>query len=163
MRQEDKEVDGPDLEQAEERKRETELVEEDDREVLDLDGKPYEMEKNRERSGDVVAAMKQILEGENIVINDLKLPQRELKALEALKTAKTAFSTRFACSISPKLRSIITALKRTAVGLARPLPAMSGAEPWTASYMIVSGPMFADPVTPRPPTRPETRSETMSP
>lgn len=92
MRQEDKEVDGPDLEQAEERKRETELVAEDEQDVLDLDGKPYEMEKNREHSGTVVAAMRKILEGEHIVINDLELSQRELKALEALKTAKTGKS-----------------------------------------------------------------------
>lgn len=88
MRAEEKEVDGRDLEQAEERKRETELVEEDDHEIRDLDGQPYEMEKDRERSGDVLGAMRKILEGEHIVINDLKLPQRELKALEALNTAK---------------------------------------------------------------------------
>ena len=91
MRQEEKEVDGPELEHAEERKRETELVEEKDDEVHDLDGKPYEMdgERDKDRSGTVVGAMRKILEGEHIVINDLKLPQRELKALEALKTAKT--------------------------------------------------------------------------
>jgi len=91
LRQEEKEVDGPELEHAEERKRETELVEEKDDEVHDLDGKPYEMDgqRDQERSGTVVGAMKKILEGENLVINDLKLPQRELKALEALKTAKT--------------------------------------------------------------------------
>ena len=92
MRQEDKEVDGPELEQAEERKRETELVAEDEEEILDLDGKPYEMETNREHSGAVIAAMRHILEGRNIVINDLELSQRELKALEALKTAKTGKS-----------------------------------------------------------------------
>jgi hypothetical protein len=91
LRQEEKEVDGPELEAAEERKRETELVEEKDDEVHDLDGKPYEMEgqRDKDRSGAVVGAMRKILEGEHIVINDLKLPQRELKALEALKTAKT--------------------------------------------------------------------------
>ena len=92
MRQEDKEVDGPELEQAEERKRENELVSQDDEELLDLDGKPYEMEKDRERSGSVVAAMRDILEGRHIVINDLDLSQRELKALEALKTATTGKS-----------------------------------------------------------------------
>jgi hypothetical protein len=92
LRQEDKEVDGPELEQAEERKRENELVSQDDEELLDLDGKPYEMEKDRERSGTVVAAMRHILEGRHIVINDLDLSQRELKALEALKTAKTGKS-----------------------------------------------------------------------
>lgn len=92
MRQEDKEVDGPELEQAEERKRENELVEEDEQELLDLDGKPYEMEHDRERGGGAIAAMRHILEGRHIVINDLDLSQRELKALEALKTAKTGKS-----------------------------------------------------------------------
>jgi hypothetical protein len=92
LRQEDKQVDGPELEQAEERKRETELVEEDEEELLDLDGKPYEMEHDRERGGAAIAAMRHILEGRHIVINDLDLSQRELKALEALKTAKTGKS-----------------------------------------------------------------------
>lgn len=92
MRQEDKEVDGPELEQAEERKRENELVEEDEEALLDLDGKPYEMEHDRERGGVAIAAMRHILEGRHIVINDLDLSQRELKALEALKTAKTGKS-----------------------------------------------------------------------
>ena len=91
MRQEDKEVDGPELEKAEERKRENELIEDKEDELHDLDGKPYEMpyeiEQKRDRSDTVVAAMRQILEREHIVINDLKLPQRELKALEALNTA----------------------------------------------------------------------------
>ncbi|HSD88571.1 MAG TPA: hypothetical protein VLB44_13680 [Kofleriaceae bacterium] len=90
MRQEEKEVDGPELEHAEERKRESELIEEDDSEVHDLDGKPYEMEgeRDKQRSGLVVGAMRKILEGEQIVINDLKLSPRELKALDALQTAK---------------------------------------------------------------------------
>jgi hypothetical protein len=90
LRAEEKEIDGPELEQAEERKRENELIEEKEDEVHDLDGKPYEMEgqRDKDRSGAVVGAMRKILEGEQIVINDLKLPQRELKALEALQTAK---------------------------------------------------------------------------
>ena len=86
MRQEDKEVDGFELEQAEERKRESELIEDDEEQLTDLDGKP-EHERDEERSTSVVGAMHKILEGEHIVLNDLKLPQRELKALEALKTA----------------------------------------------------------------------------
>ncbi|HUS29055.1 MAG TPA: hypothetical protein VMZ53_11110 [Kofleriaceae bacterium] len=90
MRQEEKEVDGPEIEHEEERKRESELVEEKEDEIHDLDGKPYEMDgqRDKDRSGMVVGAMRKILEGEQIVINDLKLPQRELKALEALQTAK---------------------------------------------------------------------------
>ena len=62
MRQEDKEVDGPELEQAEERKRSTELVEEREDELYDLDGLP-ETTLDEERSASVVDAMKKILAG----------------------------------------------------------------------------------------------------
>lgn len=86
MRQEDKEVDGPDLEQADESKRENELVEEREDELHDLDGLP-ETTLDEERSASVVDAMKKILAGEQIVINDLDLSKRHLIALEALKTA----------------------------------------------------------------------------
>lgn len=86
MRQEDKEVDGPDIEKAEERKRETELVEEREDEVYDLDGLP-EASLDVERSSTVLTAMKQILAGDQLIVNDLKLPKRQLVALEALKSA----------------------------------------------------------------------------
>jgi hypothetical protein len=86
LRQEEKEVDGYELEQAEERKRENELIEEDEEELHDLDGKP-ESERAQERTTLVSGAMHKILEGEHIVINNLELPKRELRALEALKTA----------------------------------------------------------------------------
>ena len=56
-----------------------------------------------------------------------------------------------------------TALRMMAVGLAIPLPAMSGAEPWTASKTAIPSPMFALGARPRPPTRPAVRSDTMSP
>jgi hypothetical protein len=86
LRQEDKQVDGPELEQAEERKRESELVEEKDDALYDLDGQP-ERTVDREKSSAVVVAMKAILAGDQIVINDLKLEKRHQVALEALKTA----------------------------------------------------------------------------
>lgn len=86
MRQEDKEVDGPEIEQAEERKRKTELVEEREDELYDLDGQPATT-LDGERSTTVLSAMKQILAGDQLVVNDLKLPKRQLVALEALKTA----------------------------------------------------------------------------
>jgi hypothetical protein len=86
LRQEDKQVDGPELEQAEERKRESELVEEKDDELYDLDGQP-ERTVDREQSSGVLAAMKTIMKGEQIVINDLKVSKRHQTALEALKTA----------------------------------------------------------------------------
>ncbi len=86
MRQEDKEVDGPELEQAEERKRENELVEEKEDELHDLDGQP-ERTVDKEKGSSVLAAMRAILAGEQVVINDLKLDKRHQIALEALKTA----------------------------------------------------------------------------
>jgi hypothetical protein len=86
VRQEDKEIDGPDLEHAEERKRENELVEEKEDELHDLDGLP-ETTLDPARSGTVLAAMRQVLAGDQLVINDLPLDRRHLAALEALKTA----------------------------------------------------------------------------
>jgi len=86
LRQEDKEIDGPEIEQAEERKRESELVEEKDDALYDLDGQP-EYEVDHERSSAIVGVMKSILAGDQIVINDLKLEKRHQIALEALKTA----------------------------------------------------------------------------
>jgi hypothetical protein len=86
VRQEDKEIDGPDLEHAEERKRENELVEEKEDELHDLDGLP-ETTLDPARSGTVLAAMKKVLAGDLIVLNDLPLDRRHLTALEALKTS----------------------------------------------------------------------------
>jgi hypothetical protein len=85
LRQEDKEVDGFELER-DERRRETELTEDDEEELYRLDGTP-DHERDQDGSGVVSAAMHQILEREHIVLNDLDLSQRELRALEALKTA----------------------------------------------------------------------------
>jgi hypothetical protein len=86
LRQEDKEVDGFDLEQAEQRKRENELVEEDEEALHDLDGKP-ELARDDERTGIVTGAVNRILEREHIVVNDLDVTPRERRALDALKTA----------------------------------------------------------------------------
>jgi hypothetical protein len=86
LRQEETEVDGFELERAEERKRESELVDHDEEELFDLDGKP-EFERDQERTNLIAAAMHKILDGEHIVLDDLGLAHRELHALEALKTA----------------------------------------------------------------------------
>src|SRR5690606_34941304 len=86
LRQEDKEVDGFELERAEERRRQSELIAEDEEELRDLDGKP-EVDRDRSRTDVITAAMRKILGRDHLVINDLDLDRRELRALEALKTA----------------------------------------------------------------------------
>jgi hypothetical protein len=86
LRQEAKEVDGFELERAEERKRESELIESDEEELLDLDGKP-EFERDLDRTAVIAGAMHEILEREHLVLDELELDQRELRALAALKTA----------------------------------------------------------------------------
>nr|POE60658.1 hypothetical protein CFP56_77607 [Quercus suber] len=68
-----------------------------------------------------------------------------------------------ACSFKPMCCSIMIEDSSSAVGLARPLPAISGADPCTASKMEHSLPMFAEGVRPRPPIRPAHMSERMSP
>jgi hypothetical protein len=86
LRQEDKEVDGFELERAEERKRESDLIAEDEEELHDLEGR-REVERDRSRTDVIAGAMHRILAREHLVINDLDLDRRELRALEALKTA----------------------------------------------------------------------------
>lgn len=86
MRTEDKEIDGPDIEAAEERRRESELVEYKEDELHDLDGLPESVLEEGETT-EVIAAMRAVLEGDHVVINDLKLSKRHLVALEALKEA----------------------------------------------------------------------------
>lgn len=85
MRFEDKEVEGAEslLEQTQ---RENDLVEEDEQEVPQLRIAEV-LEQQRESA--LMAAMREILEGRHIVINDLQLPQKELRALDALKAAVT--------------------------------------------------------------------------
>ena len=50
-----------------------------------------------------------------------------------------------------------------AVGFATPLPAMSGALPWTGSNTAYSHPRFAPGASPSPPVSPAQRSLRMSP
>ena len=59
--------------------------------------------------------------------------------------------------------SIMAPERMTAIGLATPRPAMSGALPCTASKTAYSSPMFAPGTSPSPPTRPAQRSLSRSP
>src|SRR5690606_1170637 len=90
-------------------------------------------------------------------------PRSRVRTLPSPRTFSMAPRNRAAASCSPRCRSIISAERRTAVGLATPLPAMSGAVPWTASNTAAVSPMLAPPTTPSPPTRPAQRSLMMSP
>lgn len=84
LRAEDKEVDGVELERETERQRQSELEKEDEEELPELQSSE---DRDTEHRGQVVAAMRMILERDHIVVDELKLPARELKALEALKAA----------------------------------------------------------------------------
>jgi hypothetical protein len=85
LRFEDKEIDGPDLERDKGR-RDNELVEEDQEEVDEI---RIDDVLAQQHESSVLAAMREILEHRHVVINDLALPQKELRALEALKAAVT--------------------------------------------------------------------------
>ena len=91
-------------------------------------------------------------------------------ATRCSSAASSAFSTRNASASSSRWRSIITADSTTADGFAMSLPAIVGALPCTASKIATSAPMFATSAPmfapgakPRPPTRPDVRSDRMSP
>ncbi|KAH3668331.1 hypothetical protein OGAPHI_002085 [Ogataea philodendri] len=76
---------------------------------------------------------------------------------------KTAFSIWSAYEFNPMCLNIIQEESKRAVGLARPLPAISGADPWTASKMETLSPMLPDGVKPKPPINPEDKSDIISP
>ena len=84
MRAEDKEVDGLDLERETERQRDSELEKEDEQELPELNSVN---DRDAEHRGQVITAMRMILDGDHVVVDQLELPARELKALEALKSA----------------------------------------------------------------------------
>ena len=84
LRAEDKEVDGLELERETERQRQSELEKEDEEELPELQSSE---DRDTEHRGQVIAAMRMILEGEHVVVDELRLPARELRALDALKAA----------------------------------------------------------------------------
>merc|ERR1712128_34676 len=91
-------------------------------------------------------------------------PPKSPVQMRARMVSKQARSIRSACSIKFKWRNIITDDSNNAVGLAKSLPAMSGAVPWTDSKRATpSAPMLPDGVKPRPPIKPAPKSERISP
>ena len=82
MRYEDKEVDGIDLEHAREQEREG-VVKEDQVEAIP-ELRPEEIATHENVALD---AMRAILERRHVIVNDLGLPQKELRALAALQAA----------------------------------------------------------------------------
>ncbi len=81
MRIEDREIDGPELERAQDL-RATELDEGNDHAVHE-----HGTELETERRSTVLGAMKAIFAGNHLALEGLKLPARELAALDALKEA----------------------------------------------------------------------------
>src|SRR5690606_32157751 len=90
-------------------------------------------------------------------------PRAGVRLSLAFMVSTMAWRRRRASSMRPMWASICPAASSSAQGLAMPLPAMSGAEPCTASKIAASVPMLAPGARPRPPTRPAQRSEMMSP
>jgi hypothetical protein len=84
VKADDKEVDSPELLRA--TKKEDELDKGDDEELPELAGEEVRDTKNDDR-GLLLGSMRAILDGQSIVVNDLRLPKRQLLALEALKAA----------------------------------------------------------------------------
>ncbi len=99
----------------------------------------------------------------SVVVAGLSTPIMSLVRIPPSSVTSTACSMSFAAFPSSIWRRSIAALRMRAVGFALFFPAMSGAEPCTASKIATSFPMFADGAKPSPPVRPDVRSLRMSP
>src|SRR5688572_2266958 len=89
-----------------------------------------------------------------------------VRSAGSASTASMAARMAAAASRSPRWSSIIAADQIWPTGLARPLPAMSGAEPWTGSNSdgaVRSGLMLPDGAMPMVPVQAGPRSDRMSP
>lgn len=84
MRAEDKEVDGRELERDTERQRESELEKSDDAELPEL---LHDANQTTENRGELISVVRAIFNREHVNVENLGLPARELKALEALQAA----------------------------------------------------------------------------
>src|SRR5256886_9717645 len=93
-------------------------------------------------------------------------PMAGVRAFDRAKVSAIASSTASAASEAPRCLSIIAPDHICPMGFAMPLPAISGAEPWTGSNMdgySFSGFRFAEGAMPIDPTTAGPRSERMSP
>jgi len=90
-------------------------------------------------------------------------PRSRVKYFPSSNTFTTAFSTLSAALLSPKYFNIITPANIVAVGLATNFPLCFGADPCTGSNTASLPPILAPGTTPRPPTSPAAKSESMSP
>ena len=96
----------------------------------------------------------------------VELPPMSGVAIPFARAAFIAPMTRSPASGNPRCSSIIAAHQICPIGLAIPLPAMSGAEPWTGSNMegyFCSGFRFAEGAIPMLPAMAGPRSDRMSP
>src|SRR6266508_1378371 len=93
-------------------------------------------------------------------------PRSRVSTLPSSTTRSTADTTARAASVWPRCSSIMAPVQIWAMGLAMPLPAMSGAEPCTGSNMdgySFSGLMLPPGAIPMEPAMAGPRSERMSP
>jgi hypothetical protein len=91
VRLEDKQVDGPDLERDEQRKQSL-LAESEESELAEL-AEEQVRDPERDRSIDLLASIRLILENKHLDVSHLGLPQRDALALEALQSAVTGRNT----------------------------------------------------------------------
>jgi len=94
VRQEDKEIDGPALER-DATLRESELSESIDEEELPEIASEVQRDPALEHRSQLLGAMRMILARETLVVTQLRLPQREERALQALQAAVSGKSTAF--------------------------------------------------------------------
>src|SRR5215475_12288433 len=93
-------------------------------------------------------------------------PRSGVLILVVASTSAIAFSTALLAADSPRWSSIIAPAQTAPTGLARPVPAMSGADPCTGSNMpglVRSGVMLALAAMPMPPWITAPMSVRMSP
>src|SRR5690606_15120752 len=90
-------------------------------------------------------------------------PRSGVNTLPSKRFPSTALYTLWASSFNPRNSSKRPVDLAVAIGLAIPLPSISGAEPWHGSPITKSSPTLADGTSPREPTRAAAPSDRMSP